>query len=65
VVVFLNTPALPDYTSTQSAAGGAAAAVMCRLLSNRQSSFHANQWTAIRGTDAILLRFLIGRHGEW
>ena len=57
---FLNTPALPDYTSTHSVAGGAGAAVMCRFFRTDNLAF-----TLPSGPrDAILLRFLTGRHGE-
>jgi hypothetical protein len=36
---FLNTPALPDYTSTHSVAGGAASAVMCRFFRTDNLAF--------------------------
>jgi hypothetical protein len=36
---FLNTPAIPDYTSTHSVAGGAAAAIMCRFFRTDNLAF--------------------------
>jgi hypothetical protein len=38
-ISFLNTPNLPDYTSTHSVAGGAAAAVMCRFFRTDNLAF--------------------------
>ena len=61
---FLNTPPLPDYPSTHSVAGGAAATVLARFFGSDQVAFTMTSGRAVRGDHAVVQQLLAGRPGE-
>jgi hypothetical protein len=59
---FLNTPALPDYPSTHSVLGGAAAAVLARFFGGDQVTFSMTSGPPFRGITRSFASFSQAAH---